>query len=77
MTEPRTLAPGGLLTVRRVLELVPIGRSTLYDLIKSGQLPHYRVSAAASGPGRILIDRRDLEAFLAGARQAQEELASC
>ena len=68
MTEPRTLGPGGLLTVRRVLELVPIGRSTLYDLIKSGQLPHYRMSAAGSSQGRILIARADLEAFIEKSR---------
>ena len=60
---------GDLLNVRQALELLPVGRSTLYALIESGQLPHYRVSAAGARRGRILIDRRDLEAFLAGARQ--------
>ena len=69
MTGPRTLAHGDLITVRQALALIPIGRSTLYALLDSGQLPHYRVSAAGSRRGRILIARADLEALLAGARQ--------
>jgi excisionase family DNA binding protein len=64
------LREGDLLTVPQALRLLPIGRSTLHALVESGQLPHYRVSAAGGGRGRILIDRRDLEAFVAKSRQA-------
>ena len=64
------LAGGDLVNVRQALELLPVGRSTLYALIDSGQIPHLRVSSARSRRGRILIARRDLEAFLEGARQA-------
>ncbi len=70
MTEPRQLGEGDLLTVQAAIDIIPIGRSSFYALIESGQIPHYRVSVAGSRRGRILIDRADLEAFLAGARQA-------
>ena len=70
MLEGQSLGCGDLLTVRQAMDLVPIGRSSFYQLLNSGLLPHYRVSVTGSGPGRILIDRADLEAFLAGARQA-------
>jgi len=69
-TTAHRLQRGDLLTVPQALQLLPVGRSTLYALLDSGRLAHYRVSAAGSGPGRILIERRDLEAFLAKARQA-------
>jgi hypothetical protein len=64
------LAEGDLLTAQEVLRILPIGRSTLYALCKCGQLPHYRVRAAASRRGRLLVARADLEAFVAGSRQA-------
>ena len=71
MTEAGTLAPGDLLTVRQALAIVPLGRSTIYALIDSGQLPHYRVSAAGSRRGRILVARSDLQAFIDRARQTR------
>ena len=61
---------GDLLTVAQVLRIVPLSRTTGYALVDSGQLPSYRMSAAGSRRGRVLIARADLEAFLAGARQA-------
>ena len=64
------LADGDLLTVQQVQKILPVGRSTLYALIESGQLPHHRVSAAGARRGRVLVARRDLEAFIAKARQA-------
>ena len=63
-----TLRQGDLLTVAQVLRIVPLSKTTVYALIDSGQLPSYRVSAAGSRRGRVLIARADLEAFLAGAR---------
>jgi excisionase family DNA binding protein len=68
MVAPAQLRPGDLLTVAQVLKIMPVGKSTLYALCDSGQLPCYRVRSAASRRGRILIARRDLETYLAGAR---------
>ncbi len=65
-----SLAPGDFLTARQALQLLPIGRSTLYQLIDEGRLPAYRVTTARSRRGRVLIARKDLEAFLVSARQA-------
>ena len=64
-----TLAPGDFLSVAEILRIVPLSKTTVYALVDSGQLPSYRVSAAGSRRGRVLIARADLEAFLAGARQ--------
>ncbi len=63
-----TLREGDFLTVPQVLRIVPLGKTTVYALIDSGQLPSYRVSVAESRRGRVLIARADLEAFIAGAR---------
>lgn len=68
MTERQKLKEGDLLTVPQARRLAPIGRSTLYAVIESGQIPHYRISATACGPGRILIRRADLEAFIEKSR---------
>jgi excisionase family DNA binding protein len=65
----RPLAAGDLLTIAQALAILPVGRSTLYALLESGQLPHFRVRAPTCPRGRILVARADLEAFLAGARQ--------
>ncbi len=65
MTE---LVPGDLLTIAQVLQLVPIGRSTIYTLIGSSKLPHYRVRALGPRRGRILIHRADLKAFIEKSR---------
>jgi len=62
------LREGDLLTVAQALAVLPVGRSTLYGLIESGELPHYRVRAPGSRRGRVLVARADLEAFLAGSR---------
>ena len=65
-----TLREGDFLTVPQVLRIVPLSKTTVYALIDSGQLPSYRVSVAGSRRGRVLIARRDLEAFLDSARQS-------
>lgn len=62
------LREGDLLTVPQALAVMPVGRSTLYTLLDSGQLPHYRVKAPGSRRGRVLIAKADLGAFLAGSR---------
>ena len=58
------LEPGDLLNVRQVLAILPVGRSTLYQLIDEGRLPAIRVRTAGSRRGRILIRRADLSAFV-------------
>ena len=45
----RDLQVGDLLTVPQAQKLMPVGRSTLYALIESGDLPHYRVGAGGCG----------------------------
>ena len=70
MVAPSSPREGDLVTVQEALRLVPIGKSTLYALCDSGQLPHYRIRAAGSRRGRILIARQDLVAFIEKTRQA-------
>ena len=71
MDSRREVAPSTFLTVREAITVLPIGRSTLYALIESGQLPHYRVSAAGGGRGRILVALSDLHAFIERARDTR------
>ena len=60
--------PRDLLTVQQALALLPVGRTTIYALCESGALPHFRILAPGSRRGRILIARRDIEAFLERSR---------
>jgi excisionase family DNA binding protein len=47
-----------LLTVEQVQELLKVGRTFAYSLIRSGELPSYRV-------GRLVrVRRRDMERWL-------------
>ena len=48
MSESAPPREGDLLTVAQALQIVPIGRTTLYSLIESGQLPHYRLQPNGS-----------------------------
>lgn len=64
------LAPGDLLTVQHVLAILPIGRSTLYDLVKEGAIPSFRIRRPRSCRGRILIHHEDLETFVQKLRDA-------
>jgi putative molybdopterin biosynthesis protein len=51
-----------LLTVEQVQELLKVGRTFAYSLIRSGELPSYRV-------GRLLrIRRRDVDQWLESKR---------
>jgi excisionase family DNA binding protein len=51
-----------LLTVEQVQELLKVGRTFAYALVRSGELPSYRV-------GRLIrIRRRDVERWLESAR---------
>ena len=74
-TDP--LAPGDILSIPQALQLMPIGRTTLYSLCESGALPHYRVQVPGSRRGRVLVARRDLEAFLESARHGATHAPTC
>jgi excisionase family DNA binding protein len=52
------------LTIEQVQELLQVGRTFAYDLVKSGELPSYRV-------GRLLRVRRcDVDRWLEASRRA-------
>jgi excisionase family DNA binding protein len=74
VSEAAALREGDLLTVAQVLGLLPVGRSTLYAMAASGDLPSVRVGAAGTRRGRLLFWRGDIEAFVEqgrrGARRA-------
>jgi excisionase family DNA binding protein len=63
------VAPGDLLSVRQVLQRLPVGRSTLYKLVAEGQIPAHRVRTAGGGRGRLLVHRDDLANYVARTRQ--------
>ena len=63
-----SLSPGDLLTIRQTLDILPVGRSTLYTLVAEGDIRSIRVGCAGSNRGRILIHRVDLEAFVEESR---------
>ena len=63
-----SLGPGDLLSIAQVQEILPLGRTTLHELVETGRLPAYRVLTAGGGRGRIFVHRADLEAFLAQSR---------
>ncbi len=60
-TERKVTANAGaeeLLTVPQVQELLKVGRTFAYSLVRSGELPSYRV-------GRLIrVRRRDVELWL-------------
>jgi len=65
---PSGLAPGDLITVAQALQLLPVGRATLYRLVAEGTLPAVRVASLGSRRGRVLVVRAGLEAYVAGLR---------
>ena len=62
------VAAGDFLTVAQILTILPIGRSTIYSLVQSGELRSYRVGATRRRTGRILVARADLDAFISKSR---------
>jgi excisionase family DNA binding protein len=57
-----TRAAEELMTVEQVQELLKVGRTFAYSLVRSGELPSYRV-------GRLIrIRRRDVERWLESGR---------
>ena len=70
------LAPGDLLSVAEARRILPLPKSTFYELIRTGALPHVRVPAAGGGRGRVFVLRADLEAFVDGARLSATRAAT-
>jgi putative molybdopterin biosynthesis protein len=61
-TEASTTVAEELMTVEQVQELLKVGRTFAYSLVRSGELPSYRI-------GRLLrIRRRDVEHWLENQR---------
>ena len=60
----RGLAEGDLLTVAQALQLVPIGKSMLHNLVAEGQIPAIRVRTLGSRRGRILIERAGRDKYV-------------
>ena len=59
-----SLRGGDLLSVGQALDLVPLGRSKLYDLLDQGEIEHIRVPSTGRRRGRVFIPRAALEAFV-------------
>lgn len=53
------------LTIKLCVEKLDgaVGKSTLYNAVKTRQLPHYRIRSG-NGRGKIVIDEADLMAWL-------------
>ena len=56
------VAPGDLLTIRQALAILPVSRSTIYQLVADREIRSFRVGK------RILIRREDLDAFISQSR---------
>lgn len=52
-----------MLTVNEVAARLKVSKSTIYNAVESGSMPHYRIGA---GRGAIRISEEQLEAFLLG-----------
>ena len=57
-----------LLTIRQALEVVPVSKSLLYQLVADRVIPSVRIGGAGSSRGRILVRRSDLEKFIKQSR---------
>ena len=62
---------GDFLTVAQILKILPVGRSTLYNLVQSGELRCYRVGGTRRRAGRIVVAMADLLAYLEKSREAR------
>jgi len=58
------------LTIGQAAERLNISRRTVYDLCRSGKLPHYRIGI---GRGTIRIAADDIAAFLEACRVGQKQ----
>jgi len=65
MSDAPSLRPGDLLSVEQALQLLPVGRTMLYQLLVEKSVPSIRVATVGSRRGRVLVLRAGLEAFVA------------
>lgn len=54
-----------MLTVRQTAERLAVSQTSVYALVRSGELPSFRIG------GAIRISEVDVETFLSGCRQAR------
>jgi excisionase family DNA binding protein len=62
------LKEGDLLTVAEALRLLPVGKSTLYALVRQGDLPAIRITTKGSARGRVLLFRDSVDRLVARLR---------
>lgn len=55
------------LSVREVAELIGVSQTTIYTMVREGQIPHVRVR------GRIIFHRETIEKWLSGELQQQQQ----
>ena len=55
-----------MLSVKAAAAIAGASPSTIYELCRSGRLPHYRIGCR--GRGKFLIDPKALDDFLAACR---------
>ena len=48
----------GTLTVPEVAQMLRVSRQTIYNLIREGKIPHFRVGS------KVRFNRKDVEAFM-------------
>jgi hypothetical protein len=58
------LEKGDLLTIQQALDILPVGRTLLYQLVEEGQIRSIRCRSVGSRRGRILIFRDSLEDYI-------------
>jgi hypothetical protein len=52
------------MTIPQALQVLPCGKSTLYDLVGQGVITSIRVTSVGSRRGRVLILRRGLDDYI-------------
>jgi len=48
----------GTLTVPEVAQMLRVSRQTIYNMIREGKIPHFRVGS------KVRFNRKDVEAFM-------------
>lgn len=68
-----SLATGLMMTPGQAAERLGVSLSLIYQLCASRRLPHYRIGGEGRR-GKVVIDEKDLDAFLAGCRVTDDPL---
>ena len=67
------LEEGDLLTVAQALKILPVGKTTIHDLVNEGALPCIRVGTVGSRRKRILLLRSGLDEYVRRLRMVEWE----